>query len=270
MVRAIHNWSETQQAADSQRLAHQHLPRLRRQLGGWRQATNFPVLSSGAEVLDRLLPAGGLRRGSLVEWLGGAADMLDARGSGATLLALAAAAQAQAEGGVVAIVDRQRQFYPPAAAAWGIDLSATLIVHPNNSRDELWAIDQIARASEITAVLAWPEKLDRLVLRRLQLAVETSGTLGLLVRPATAAREATAADVRLQVRPVPASASENRGATDGLPGSASNWQLQVDLLRSRGGFARGSVVLEVNATTGKIDEARAGHLAAELAAPAVG
>ena len=77
-----------------------------------RGALAAATVSCGAE-LDQAWPEGGLRRGSLVEWLG------ETEGCGWGTFAFAAACQATAEGGALAIVDREGTFCPPAAAAGG-------------------------------------------------------------------------------------------------------------------------------------------------------
>jgi hypothetical protein len=202
-------------------------------------------ISSGCEGLDRLLPQGGWLRGSLVEWLG------DSPGGGAGTLALVAARQAHGEGGAVVVVDRAGIFYPPAAVAWRLDLASTIVVHPQSDKDEQWALDQALRCEHTAAVLAWPRRLDGRTFRRLQLAAESSGAIGLFVRPATAAREPSWADLRLTVAPRP---------------SSSGWQLGVRLVRCRARFGKkeGEVVLEIDPQTGDIHEARPRPLAAEL------
>ncbi|MDC0936625.1 hypothetical protein OAS39_10085 [Pirellulales bacterium] len=205
---------------------------------------------SGSPALDRWLPDRGFRPGSLVEWIAATP------GCGASLLALAAVRERQRAGGVAAVIDRGRKFYPPAAAAWGIDLATTLVIRPKNHSDELWAIDQALRSRQLAAVIAWPETIDSYAFRRLQLAVEESGTLGLLVRNASARREPTWAHVRLNV--------DSQAAATG-----EDWRLHVELLRCRGGFARGDVQLQIDPQTGEIDEAHAGNLAAELAAATI-
>ncbi|MCH5376663.1 MAG: hypothetical protein JJ992_22085, partial [Planctomycetes bacterium] len=129
------------------------------------------VLRSGCEPLDRLLPDGGVRRGSLVEWLEGEA------GSGAATLALHYARQACREGGVLVVADRLRQVYPPALAAWGIDLSQVILVHPRSSREEVWVWDQALRCPAVAAVWGEIDRIDGRSFRRLQLAVEESGAL---------------------------------------------------------------------------------------------
>jgi hypothetical protein len=153
------------------------------------------AVSTGHTVLDRAL-GGGLHRGTLVEWLA------QEEGGGATTLALAAARQACGETGTLVVVDRRRTFYPLAAVACGIDLSRLILVRPQHDRDETWAIDQALRSGGASAVLAWPEKLDDHLFRRLQLAAEAGDTLGLLMRPARALAEPSWAEVRWLVEPL--------------------------------------------------------------------
>lgn len=74
-----------------------------------------------------------------MEWLGVGS------GGGSQTLALVAAREACRDGKSLVVVDRTRRFYPPAAAAWGIDLSRLIVVHPASEADELWAIDQALR-----------------------------------------------------------------------------------------------------------------------------
>ena len=157
------------------------------------------------------------------------------------------------------IVDRQGNFNPPAAAAWGINLEDTFVVRATNPSDQLWAIDQCLRCEDVAAVMAWPAQLDSCTFRRWQLAAETSGALGLLVRPTAAAREPTWATVRLLVNPQPP-----------RPQASPGWRWKVKLLHCRGVFAEGEVELEINEQTGEIHEARVGNLATELAPAALG
>lgn len=245
-----------------------------------------PQLSTGAPPLDALLPRGAYRRGALVEWLAPAPD------SGAAALALVAAREAHADGGAVVVIDRTGTFYPPAAAAWRLDLASTIVVHPTNDKDEHWALDQALRCQHAAAVLAWPRRLDDRTFRRLQLAAETSGAIGLFIRPLTTERDPSWADLRLAVAPnpvpLPTVQSEpgrghTRGARVGLRRSAEaapraspdddhqlmGWQLTVRLLRCRGRFGKkeGEVVLEIDERTGEIHASRPRHLAPELAHP---
>jgi|GEM_PF-3912956 len=123
--------------------------RVRQLETGFRPAAES--VSSGLAPLDRLLPGKAFRRGTLVEWL--AAE----EGSGAGLLALTAAREACRQGGALVVLDRERSFYPPAAAAWGIDLEKLIVVRPS-SKDESWALDQVLRSAGVAAVLSWPPR----------------------------------------------------------------------------------------------------------------
>ncbi len=211
------------------------------------------AVSSGSAVLDRLLPHGGFRRGTLIEGLSAE------EGSGAGTLAFLAAQEACTEGGALVVMDRRRQFYPPAASALGIDLSKLVVVRPESERDELWALGHVLRCQAVAAVWEPVEKLDGRTFRRLQLAAESGGSLGLLLRPASARGQPTWADVQLLVSP--------RTSQGGR-------RVQVEVVRCRGGTGGAAVELEIDETTATIRKADTPHethplpLAARLAHPA--
>ena len=163
-----------------------------------------PVLSSGFRALDRLLPAGGVRRGSLLEWLAAT----EASGAAALACAVACRMAATPAGGAILIVDRRGLFHPPAVLPWleeacgGRDeaLAGRLVVaRPNRDDDEVWAIDQALRCAGVAAVLAWPQRVHPTAMRRWQLAAKAGGAVGLLVRPQAAQRETSWAEARVRV-----------------------------------------------------------------------
>jgi len=159
-----------------------------------------PVVSSGFRSLDQLLPAGGVRRGSLVEWL---AD--DAAGAVALAAAVACRLavsqtfeQSPPRAATIVVVDRGTRFHPPAVMPW-LETGAApagsgsgrsvlrpqlVVARPSRDDDELWAIDQSLRCPGVAAVLAWPRRVHATAMRRWQLAARASGTVGLLVRVA--------------------------------------------------------------------------------------
>ena len=126
---------------------------LRRREGAARPPSQQP-LSTGSDALDRWLPDGGFRRGTLVEWLSAG------EGSGAATLALHSAREACRGGGALVMIDRRGEFYPPAAAGLGIDLARTILVRPRRADDELWALDQALRCEGVGAVWSWLDALD--------------------------------------------------------------------------------------------------------------
>ena len=201
-------------------------------------------ISSGCLPLDRHLPQQGFQRGSLIEWIGGGV------GSGASLLGMLAARSACRGGGALVLVDRGQSFYPPAANAYQLDLQNTIVVHPTTEKDECWAIEQALRCSDIAAVVAWSKRLTSNAFRRLQLAAEHGGSLGLLVRPTTARNESSWASLRMLVSP-----SVGR----------QGWRLSVELLRCGGLFGTKPIELEIDDQTGEVRDAHPRPLAAQLA-----
>lgn len=160
-----------------------------------RPADGSPV-STGCAILNRLLPERAFRSGSLVEWLS------PGEAAGAGTLALLTAREACRHGGLVVVLDRRREFCPPAAVRLGIEPGQLLVVHADNAADNDWAMDQALRSAATAAVLAWPSRLDGRTFRRWQLAAQQSGCLGLLLRPEAARNDPSWADVRLWVEPL--------------------------------------------------------------------
>ena len=219
------------------------------------QPVDEDIVSSGWPPLDRLLPKGGLRRGSLVEWLGAGV------GSDVSALALGGVRQAARDGGAIVVVDRESEIYPPAIAAWGLELSRVIFVHPQNRKDEFWTWDQSLRCPGVAAVWGRLERIDSHDFRRLQLSAENSGCLGVLIRPGKTRGLPNWADVRLWVQPQPAS----RGR-----------RLRVELLRCRGAGGGGSVQLVLDSWNGQLRKVEKRHetlsraLAARLACSETG
>jgi protein ImuA len=189
----------------------------------WKQ-----IISSGVPALDRMLPAGGLHRGTLVEWLA------VGPGSGAAALALRATRQAARAGGAVVVIDRHQRFYPPAAIHLGIKAQQLIVVRPASAADLAWAFDQALAARGVAAVWGEPGSQDDHTLRRWQLAAESSGALGLLLRGESARHEPSWAEMRLLVEPIAGQRADR------------NRRLRVELLRSRTGCVGGAIELEIS------------------------
>ncbi len=245
------------------------IARLKEQIGrieaGRRKELDPAPVSSGCQPLDRLLPGGGLQRGTLVEWLA------QGEGTGATTLAMLAAREAARPGGSVVVLDGLGEFYPPAAVRLGIAPEQLLVVRTSDAADHAWALDQVLRCPAVAATVARPEELGRPLdgrtFRRLQLAAEQSGGLGLLLREAAVRAEPSWADVRLLVTPLSLARGDEGAATEPpvspQPASPEGRGIRVELLRCRGGSGGQSVTVEWD------DETRTVCLAAQLADPAV-
>lgn len=151
------------------------------------------TISSGIPPLDAVLPGGGFRRGTLVEWL-------DARqGAGAGLLALQGARQALRLGGMLVVLDGEREFYPPAALGQGIELARLVVLRIREPADAIWALEQALRCAGVAGVIARIARLPDRSFRRLQLAAEAGGSLGFLIRPPQAWWTPSWAEIRFWV-----------------------------------------------------------------------
>ena len=218
-------------------------------------------ISSGCRALDHLLPTGGLVRGSLVECL-----EYGTGSGGAGTLALIFARQAALEGGAIVVLDHRQWFYPPAAAVLGVDLEQLLVIRVSQQRDQLWALDQCLRCPAVAAVWTPWEDLDEHDFRRLQLAVESGGGLGLLVRSHRFRQQPSWSDLQLLVHPMaPGGEDFRRGR-----------HIRVEIARCRHGNRGRTVDLEIDDVTGALQqvvtqhETRTLHPVTKLAYPASG
>ena len=206
-------------------------------------------IASGCPGLERLLPGGGYEPGCLVEWFHSGA------GGAAGSLAMLSAIPAMHEGKALVIIDWNHTFYPPAAAALGADLKRLVVIRPTTREDGWWSLDQALRCTAVGAV--WcelPDEMDDRLARRLQLAAETGGTLGMLLRHNRTRNRPSWADVQWQVRTNShlelSHSTPHKTLHNTPPPPNSGRYIQVDLVRCRsgaghGGYKRQSIWLEL-------------------------
>jgi len=151
----------------------------------------------------------------------------------ATVLARAACGE-----GRIVWSDPQKRLYPPAIAAAGIPLRRLLILWPKNEKDELWALTECLRCRGVGVALACPKSLSTIEARRLQLAAERGGGVGILLRPAAAAATPYAAATRWLVRAV------------GGQRTVQKWKVQ--LIHGHGGQVGRTVILEACRATNSV------------------
>jgi protein ImuA len=156
----------------------------------WRRS-----LALGVDGLQTVLPEGRLPGGSLLEFL-----VADA-GCGGWTLALALARSVCAGGRGLVIVDSDGSWYPPAVWSWGIDLGHTLWARSGKDSTSLAILTQSLRSPAVGAGIGWFDRIMPKDFRRLQLAAEKGGGLGLLLRPVSAAATTSFAAARLVVYP---------------------------------------------------------------------
>lgn len=219
--------------------------RLSQQLRRFERAhRSAACVSTGIAAFDRLLPEGGLRTGSLVEWLADGA-------SGAGTLAFGIAARLRSESQVAVVIDGNGSLYPPAIRRFGCDPDATIVVRPQRAQNALWAWEQSLRCPAVAVVVGWLNRLQSVQYRRLQLAAETGGGIGMLLRPAREHRQPSWAGLRLLVKPQPLFQPPSQRLARERPPPRSR-RLQVELLHSRGLFESGTALLDIDDETGVV------------------
>lgn len=157
------------------------------------QAAALRAQPTGHAELDPILPGGGWPIGAISELL---TDQDDAEPLRLTLPLLIRATQA---GRAVALVAPPHLPYAPGLIGRGLVLDHFWVATPGSDADAAWAVEQILRTPGTGAALAWLRDIDDRGLRRLQLAAESQGAVGLLVRPAAAARQSSVAGLRLRL-----------------------------------------------------------------------
>jgi protein ImuA len=168
------------------------------------------------DAIDQRLPGGGLARAAVHEVL--AADPGAAAGFCGLLLARAR--------GTVLWIAAEQDAWPPGLARFGLSPADLVLVQAPRRQDALWAMEESLRCPGVAGALLAVNGLDLTAARRLQLAAEAGGAIGLLLCPdAEEAGGATAALTRWRV-----------GALAGTGGAHDlgdpRWSLE--LLRGRG------------------------------------
>jgi hypothetical protein len=215
-----------------------------------RLGADVRCISTGLAQLDALAPGGGFALGAIHEVLGVTATppfLLP------VLVARAAAGQGGqgVQGGWVAWCDTRGELYPPALAAMGLPLDRLLVLRPKGPADALWALAECLQCKGVAACVAAPPRLSRVQARRLQLAAERGGGVGILIRPAGALRRPYAAATRWMARPA--------------PGGRMIQRCSVELVHGHGGCLGKNILLEVCRETHHV---RALEAVADRPAPA--
>jgi protein ImuA len=197
-------------------------------------ARQRPLFRTGLDAMDDLAPGGGLRSGAIHELL------FDSPAPPPQFLALLLARAAQtAGGGVVVWSDPQRRLHPPAAVNAGLDPRRLILLRPRNPIQEISALAECLRCQGVSATVTSLNRLSDIESRRLQLAAENGGGIGIFLRPMTRASAANyAAATRWRVRPAPAQ------------GDRQCWT--IELLHGHGGRFGSTVLLEVDRETGDV------------------
>ncbi len=209
------------------------------------------ALPLGLAEIDRALGEGGLRRAALHEVSGHAADGFAAMVAG----------RAARDGGSVLWCGAGRGrggLYPPGLAMLGLDPASLLLVDCRNERELMAVAEEGLRNSSLAVLLLEIARMpDMTAARRLQLAAEAGGVLGVLLCPGAMAPGSGGVRHRpMQAEHIPAlppSPAVSRwrvGHAPAGPGGGFRWRLE--LLRCRGGGA-GKWMVDWNEKTHCLD-----------------
>ncbi|RWP98745.1 ImuA family protein [Mesorhizobium sp.] len=192
------------------------------------------VLPFGVAAIDRILPGGGLAFGSLHEIAGGGNGAID--GAGAALFAAGIAARTA--GKVLWCVTRPDLFAPAIEQA-GLPPGRVIYVEAGDEKSVLACFEEGLRGG-FGAVVAEIARLSMTASRRLQLAAESSGAIGIAIRrwrrqtEATDFGQPTAAETRWRVSVLPSTPLPVQGV------GRARWQLE--LIRCRAGESADFIV----------------------------
>ena len=180
----------------------------------WRgDALGRPVAStcaSGFEALDAALPGGGWPGFGLTELLSSPAGVLEFRLLGPALGRVCAAGRS------VVLVGAPHRPHLPGLLPHGLLARQLVWVQAETVAERLWATEQLIKAGAGGAIVAWLPQARPAQLRRLQVLASAHEGPVWLCRPAAAARESSAAPLRLLARP------------------GADWALAVDVLKRQG------------------------------------
>jgi protein ImuA len=188
----------------------------------------WTVLPFGIKAIDQRLPGGGLALGALHEVAGGGNGAIH----GAAAALFAAGIAARTRGKVLWCLTRPDLFAPALAQA-GLVPDRVIYVDAGDEKSVLICFEEGLRHGGLGAIVAEVARLSMTASRRLQLAAESSGTIGIAIRrwrrPAEAADfgQQTASVTRWRVSVLPATPLPAPGV--GRP----RWQLE--LIRCRAG-----------------------------------
>lgn len=200
--------------------------RIQRIEGG--RAAGKSGLPFGVAEIDVVLPGGGLATGALHEVAGGGNGAID----GAAAALFVAGIAARSRGKVLWCLVR-RDLFAPALAQAGLAPDRVIYVEAGDDKSVLASFEEGLRHGGLGAVVAEVARLSMTASRRLQLAAESSGVIGIAIRrwrrqsDAVDFGQPTASVTRWRVSVLPSTPLPVPGV------GRARWQ--VELIRCRAG-----------------------------------
>ena len=182
-------------------------------------AYGLDAIPTGFNQLDAVLPGGGWPANAVVEIITSQWGIGELQ-----LLAPVMSSLNQAQGWLVWIAPPYIP-YPPALQNMGIDTRRVIILHPDQSNnDVIWSMEKTLRSAQCAMTMAWPQRLSHTAIRRLQLAAQSGQSFGVLFR--TVAAKTSPATLRIQL-------------------TATHNALKIHLLKMRGACHTDSITINL-------------------------
>jgi protein ImuA len=193
------------------------------QMGGIKPMLQQERMPEAIRFLEDYMPNKQLPLGAIHQFVHSNMEQLAA--SQSFILALCAALLPSYSS--IAVISSSSFLYPPALVQYGIAPERVLYIKPSNAKELLWCTEEALKCTGFAAVLANLEELNLLQSRRMQLAVEQSGTTGFVLSGRKAASQNNTVVSRWQVQHNTSSNSY------GLPGvGVTAWQVQLQKIRN--------------------------------------
>ena len=135
--------------------------------------------------------------------------------------------QLASHAGVCMWISSSRTLFPPALISFGIEPDKVIFLDLEKETDCLWAMEESLKCDGLSAVVCETPNLGFTASRRFQLAVESTGVTGFMLRHDPKRVPATACLSRWKISPL-RSETENNMPGIGFP----RWQVQLHKIRN--------------------------------------
>lgn len=160
----------------------------------WQQAS-IPAVSTGYAELDAVLPGGGWPLGAVSEVFYSATGMGELR-----LLLPALARISHNDDRWQLWLNPPLQPCGPALQDWQLQTERILLAYAKGPKDITYSLEKSLLSGGSQAIVAWVDKLDKALLRRIQLAAETRQVAVFMLRPMKYLAQPSIAALRVQLK----------------------------------------------------------------------
>ncbi|MFM0325797.1 translesion DNA synthesis-associated protein ImuA [Caballeronia glebae] len=182
------------------------------------------IISTGFRALDLALPGAGWMPGTVTELL------IEESGVGEIRLLARTIRELTARKGR-SVIFVAPPWKPNLAALRKMNIAVNKLVWVKAPEDQvLWAAEQSLKQEGIGAVLIWLPQVEPKALRRLQVAAQEAQSLAFLFRPLKAAKQSSAAPLRMVCKPILPANAQTMNRREWMQAV----MLEIDIIKRRG------------------------------------